>query len=150
MDTDSLFLTSPELVWDFFYQMNSSQIMAMAKVGEIPNVGPYNNKSGLPFYGSTGILATWSNICLGKIYEPIISRIKIQIFFFLGINSGVILMNLTRLRHFNLEQLSFEYYVKYKSGIRVGDQDILNAMFHFHSEKLYVLPCHYNYRSSHW
>ena len=82
MDTDSLFLTSPELVWDFFYQMNSSQIMAMAKVGEIPNVGPYNNKSGLPFYGSTGILATWSNICLGKIYEPIISRIKIQIFFF--------------------------------------------------------------------
>ena len=70
--------------------------------------------------------------------------------FFLGINSGVILMNLTRLRHFNLEQLSFEYYVKYKSEIRAGDQDILNAMFHFHSEKLYVLPCHYNYRSSHW
>ena len=147
MDTDSLFLTSPELVWDFFYQMNSSQIMAMAKVGEIPNVGPYNNKSGLPFYGSTGILAAWSNLVLEK-FMSLILRIKIH--FFVGINSGVILMNLTRLRHFNLEQLSFEYYVKYKSEIRAGDQDILNAMFHFHSEKLYVLPCHYNYRSSHW
>jgi UDP-xylose:glucoside alpha-1,3-xylosyltransferase len=59
-------------------------------------------------------------------------------------------MNLTRLRHFNFEQLSFEYYVKYKSQIRIGDQDILNAMFHFQPEKLYVLPCNYNYRSCHW
>ena len=58
MDTDSLFLTSPERIWDLFKQMNSSQIMALAKVGEIPNVGPYNNnKYNVPFYGTTGDLS---------------------------------------------------------------------------------------------
>ena len=59
-------------------------------------------------------------------------------------------MNLTRLRHFNLEKLSSEYYLKYKNRIRVGDQDILNTIFHFRPEKLYLLPCNFNYRTDHW
>jgi len=72
---------------------------------------------------------------------------------FAAVNAGVALMNLTRLRDLNLEKLSSEYYLKYKSGIdflNSADQGILNVIFHFQPEKLYVLPCHYNYRSSHW
>jgi hypothetical protein len=56
MDTDSIFLISPELVWDHFKQMNSSQIIAMSRVGEIPNTPPYNEERELPFYGTTGML----------------------------------------------------------------------------------------------
>ena len=54
MDTDSIFLTSPEMIWDYFKQMNSSQIVGMTRVGEIPNAGPYNENYGIPFYGNTG------------------------------------------------------------------------------------------------
>ena len=59
-------------------------------------------------------------------------------------------MNLTRLREFELENVSAQYFQEFKSRIKVGDQDILNIIFHFHPEKLHVLPCHYNYRQNHW
>jgi hypothetical protein len=54
MDTDSIFLTSPEMIWNYFKEMNSSQIIGMTRVGEIPNAPPYNENYGMPFYGTTG------------------------------------------------------------------------------------------------
>ena len=117
--------------------MNSSQVMAMAKEDETP--GTYHDGYGIPYYGATGVVINL-NLCLYAVVMII----------FTGVNAGVTLMNLTRLRQFNFEKLVAEYYLKYKSGIQVGDQDILNTIFHFQPEKLHVLPCHCNYRSSHW
>ena len=53
-----------------------------------------------------------------------------MLFLFTGVNAGVLLMNLTRLRNFNLEELSKKYYREFKSLITVGDQDILKIIFH--------------------
>ena len=68
----------------------------------------------------------------------------------LGVNSGVMLMNLTRMRQFGWEKYVVPIYHEYKNKIVWGDQDIINIVFHFHPEKLYVYPCHYNYRPDHW
>lgn len=53
MDSDSIFLTSPENIWYEFSQMNSSQVIAMAKEDEIPG-GSYHEGYGIPYYGTTG------------------------------------------------------------------------------------------------
>lgn len=59
------------------------------------------------------------------------------------------LMNLTRMRQFGWEKYVVPVYQEYKSKIIWGDQDIINIVFHFHPEKLYVYPCHFNYRPDH-
>ena len=65
-------------------------------------------------------------------------------FFFLcisgvGINSGVMLMNLTRLRVSNFSSSLDQYYKRYASMLYLGDQDLLNVYFYFHSRKLSIL-----------
>ena len=66
------------------------------------------------------------------------------LFFFLflfsgiGINSGVMLMNLTRLRDSNFTSWIQEYYRMYAKKISFGDQCLLNIYFHFHSRKLHI------------
>jgi len=35
---------------------------------------------------------------------------------------------------------------KYKTRIKLADQDILNILFSFYPEKLFELPCEWNYR----
>lgn len=50
-----------------------------------------------------------------------------------GVNSGVMLMNLTRLRKSNWQSAILEYYKIYKMYIVFGDQDLINIYFHFHS-----------------
>jgi len=59
------------------------------------------------------------------------------------------LMNLTRMRHFEWEKYVISFYKEFTTRI-AGDQDIVNCIFHFHPEKVYVLPCNYNYRTVHW
>lgn len=49
-----------------------------------------------------------------------------------GVNSGVMLMNLTRMRAFQWESHLAPIYEKYKQKITWGDQDILNILFHYH------------------
>ena len=68
----------------------------------------------------------------------------------IGLNSGVLLMNLTKMREFHFEERVFEYYEEFKTRIEIGDQDILNILFHFYPEKMFELPCNFNYRTSHW
>lgn len=53
--------------------------------------------------------------------------------FILGVNSGVMLMNLTRMREFHWVDYVIPIYKKYKLKITWGDQDIINIIFHFHS-----------------
>lgn len=68
VDTDVLFLRPVDDIWKLLRQFNSTQLAAMAPEHEIPKIGWYSRFAQHPFYGSSGI------------------------------NSGVMLMNLTRIR----------------------------------------------------
>lgn len=54
VDTDVLFLTPVESVWEHFREMNSSQMAALAPEHEDPNVGWYNRFARHPYYGKLG------------------------------------------------------------------------------------------------
>jgi len=64
-----------------------------------------------------------------------------------GLNSGILLMHLDRMRAIPGWWLgtTIAIHDEYKERTRVGDQDILNILFSFHPEKLYDLPCEWNY-----
>lgn len=68
VDTDILFLQPVEDIWAILTQFNASHLAAMAPEHEEPRIGWYNRFARHPYYGKTGI------------------------------NSGVMLMNMTRLR----------------------------------------------------
>ncbi|KAG8186441.1 hypothetical protein JTE90_012362 [Oedothorax gibbosus] len=119
IDTDVLFLHPVEHLWHHFYKMNKSHIAALCPEHEDFATGWYNRFARHPYY------------------EP------------LGVNSGVMLMNLTKMRAFQWEKYLTPIMKEYKLNIVWGDQDIINIIFHFHSEKLYVLPCEWNYRPDH-
>lgn len=119
LDTDTLFLSSASDIWKLFQTFNESQIVGLSPEHEDKNVGWYNRFARHPFYGE------------------------------LGVNSGVMLMNLTRMRQFGWEEKIFPIYKEYKLKIIWGDQDLINILFHFHPEKLLVFPCEWNYRPDH-
>ncbi|KAK5644504.1 hypothetical protein RI129_005804 [Pyrocoelia pectoralis] len=119
VDTDVLFLTPVEDVWKYFTNMNSSQMAALAPEHEDPNAGWYNRFAKHPYYGK------------------------------LGVNSGVMLMNLTKMRDFLWVEYVIPVYKRYKLKITWGDQDIINIIFHYHPDKLYVYSCRYNFRPDH-
>lgn len=57
-----------------------------------------------------------------------------------GVNSGVMLMNLTRMRKFKWVDYVVPIYKEYKLKITWGDQDIINIIFHYHpGKKSFVL-----------
>lgn len=109
MDSDSLFLSDPTETWDYFKMFNNSQLAAMAPEHEDRNAGWYNRFARHPFYGE------------------------------LGINSGICLMNLTRMREFEWEAKILPIYEEYKLNLVWGDQDIINILFFFHSGELYLV-----------
>nr|XP_046167839.1 glucoside xylosyltransferase 2-like isoform X4 [Oncorhynchus gorbuscha] len=130
VDTDVLFLRPMDDIWSFLKAFNSTQLAAMAPEHEIPKIGWYSRFARHPFYGVTGV------------------------------NSGVMLMNLTRIRStlfknsmitsgLSWEDLLHPLYQKYKNHITWGDQDLLNIIFHYNSECLYTFPCQWNYRPDH-
>nr|XP_040019163.1 glucoside xylosyltransferase 1-like isoform X1 [Gasterosteus aculeatus aculeatus] len=130
VDTDIIFLQPVEEIWALLSQFNSSHIAAMAPEHEEPRIGWYNRFARHPYYGKTGI------------------------------NSGVMLMNMTRLREKSFkndmtpvalkwEEILMPLLQKYKLNITWGDQDLLNIIFHHNPESLYVFPCQWNYRPDH-
>lgn len=57
-------------------------------------------------------------------------------------NSGVMLMNLTRMREFHWEDYVIPIYKEFKLKITWGDQDIINIIFHYHPRMLfYEIMC---------
>nr|XP_020025367.1 glucoside xylosyltransferase 1 isoform X2 [Castor canadensis] len=68
VDTDILFLRPVDDIWSLLKKFNSTQIAAMALEHEEPRIGWYNRFARHPYYGKTGV------------------------------NSGVMLMNMTRMR----------------------------------------------------
>ncbi|XP_043564291.1 glucoside xylosyltransferase 2 isoform X2 [Chiloscyllium plagiosum] len=112
VDTDVLFLRPIDDVWHFLNLFNSTQLAAMAPEHEIPRIGWYSRFAQHPYYGAAGV------------------------------NSGVMLMNLTRIRNqlfknsmiptgLRWEELLYPLYHKYKNDITWGDQDLLNIIFHY-------------------
>uniref|UniRef100_A0A4W5NRF3 UDP-D-xylose:beta-D-glucoside alpha-1,3-D-xylosyltransferase n=1 Tax=Hucho hucho TaxID=62062 RepID=A0A4W5NRF3_9TELE len=112
VDTDVLFLRPMDDMWSFLKAFNTTQLAAMAPEHEIPKIGWYSRFARHPFYGVTGV------------------------------NSGVMLMNLTRIRRtlfknsmipsgLSWEDLLHPLYQKYKNHITWGDQDLLNIIFHY-------------------
>ncbi|OCT88981.1 hypothetical protein XELAEV_18017610mg [Xenopus laevis] len=130
VDTDILFLRPLDDIWSFLGGFNATQIAAMAPEHEEPRIGWYNRFARHPYYGKTGI------------------------------NSGVMLMNMTRIRkkHFKNDMTTVRLHwgdlllpllKKYKLNITWGDQDLLNIMFSHNPESLFVFPCQWNYRPDH-
>ncbi|KAM8861638.1 glucoside xylosyltransferase 1 isoform 2-T2 [Synchiropus picturatus] len=130
VDTDILFLQPVENIWALLSEFNGSQLAAMAPEHEEPRIGWYNRFARHPYYGKTGI------------------------------NSGVMLMNMTRLREkffkndmtsvtLRWKEILVPLLQKYKLNITWGDQDLLNIIFHHNPESLYVFPCQWNYRPDH-
>ncbi|XP_024137709.1 glucoside xylosyltransferase 1 isoform X2 [Oryzias melastigma] len=130
VDTDILFLQPVEDIWALLSLFDSSHLAAMAPEHEEPRIGWYNRFARHPYYGKTGV------------------------------NSGVMLMNMTRLREkyfkndmtavaLKWEEMLMPLLQKYKLNITWGDQDLLNIIFHHNPESLYVFPCQWNYRPDH-
>lgn len=119
MDTDTLFTAPVIEVWKFFNHFNATQIAGLSPEHEDQNVGWYNRFSRHPYYGK------------------------------LGVNSGVMLMNLTRMREFKWNLYMLPLYKEYKLKITWGDQDLINILFAYYPERLYVFPCQFNYRPDH-
>uniref|UniRef100_A0A7N4PEF6 Glucoside xylosyltransferase 1 n=2 Tax=Sarcophilus harrisii TaxID=9305 RepID=A0A7N4PEF6_SARHA len=130
VDTDILFLRPVDDIWSLLKKFNSTQIAAMAPEHEEPRIGWYNRFARHPYYGKTGI------------------------------NSGVMLMNMTRMRrkYFKNDmttarlqwgEILMPLLKKYKLNITWGDQDLLNIMFFHNPESLFVFPCQWNYRPDH-
>ncbi|KAG9346913.1 hypothetical protein JZ751_005840 [Albula glossodonta] len=130
VDTDILFLRPVEDVWAFLSHFNSTQMAAMAPEHEDPRIAWYSRFARHPYHGKTGI------------------------------NSGVMLMNMTRIRsklfkndmtsvELSWEDLLMPLLQKYKLNITWGDQDLLNIIFHHNPESLFVFPCQWNYRPDH-
>ncbi len=101
VDTDILLLRPPEDLWQFFAQFNQTQLAGLAPEAEVDAIGWYNRFAQHPYYGR------------------------------LGVNSGIMLMNLTRMREANWNKDVYPISQKYRFDITWGDQDILNIMFHF-------------------
>uniref|UniRef100_A0A3B3YMA5 Glucoside xylosyltransferase 1 n=1 Tax=Poecilia mexicana TaxID=48701 RepID=A0A3B3YMA5_9TELE len=130
VDTDIIFLRPVEDIWGLLSQFNASQLAAMAPEHEEPRIGWYNRFARHPYYGKTGV------------------------------NSGVMLMNMTRIREkffksdmtavtLQWGEILMPLLQKYKLNITWGDQDLLNIIFHHNPESLYVFPCQWNYRPDH-
>lgn len=119
MDSDTLFLSPVGEIWELFHNFNNTQFAGMAAEHQDRNSGWYNRFARHPYY------------------EP------------LGVNSGVMLMNLTRMREFKWQEHILPIFQQYRLQLVWGDQDIINILFHFHRDKLYVFPCQFNYRADH-
>ncbi|XP_036229823.1 glucoside xylosyltransferase 1 isoform X4 [Bactrocera oleae] len=126
-DFDVLNLTFPQnhqKEWQFLFKPCSSQRLflpfaALTSEHEDENMGWYNRFARHPYYGR------------------------------MGVNSGVMLMNLTRMRIHNWVSHIVPIYNEYKLRITWGDQDIINIFFYYSPDALLLLPCQYNYRPDH-
>ena len=119
LDTDTLVLSPIEKLWHHFSKFNKTLLAAMAKEGEVASLNWYHRFARHPFYGE------------------------------LGLNSGVMLMDLKKLRELDFTRKIIAIYQEHKFNIAWGDQDLLNIYFNKHPDQIYVYPCEWNYRPDH-
>ena len=119
VDTDVLFLRPIDDIWKILEKFNSTQIAAVSPEGENGSVSWYNKIAHHPYVPPHGI------------------------------NSGVLLMNMTRMIHVGFLSQIISFYKRHRSAIQLADQDLINIYFHHFPEQLYLFPCNWNYRTDH-
>jgi len=69
-----------------------------------------------------------------------------------GINAGVLLLDLEKLRRVEPEWSNEVNRIlfHYDGMLHTGDQDVLNILFHRKAEYLFLLPCEWNIREDSW
>lgn len=63
-----------------------------------------------------------------------------------GLNSGVLLMDLARMRAQNWQEAVFAIYESLNRHMAFCDQEVLNVLFYYYPKMLYILPCTTNFR----
>uniref|UniRef100_A0A147BBX0 UDP-D-xylose:beta-D-glucoside alpha-1,3-D-xylosyltransferase n=1 Tax=Ixodes ricinus TaxID=34613 RepID=A0A147BBX0_IXORI len=116
VDGDTLFLNPVEELWDVFGKMNESQLIAQAHASEDDSNSWYKLKAKVPYI------------------PPF------------GVNTGVMPMNLTRMRNFGWVSRMELLLEEYEDQISLGDQDLVNILFSFHPDRLFLMTCRWNYR----
>ncbi|KAM7286344.1 glucoside xylosyltransferase 1-like [Ixodes scapularis] len=116
VDADTLFLNPVEEHWNVFEKMNESHLMALGSEGEDFAHNWYHRRAKHP-------------------YPPPF-----------GANAGVMAMNLTRMRSFDWVSRMAPLMEEYAGRIPWGDQDLINILFSFHPDKLFMLTCRWGYR----
>lgn len=119
VDNDVLFVNPVEDFWRMFASMNEWQMAGMAPGTEHKWNSHYPRFAKHPFV------------------KPF------------GLNAGVLLMNLTRMRTFGLERRVEELRREFGEKLVYKDQDLLNIVFARHPLGLFTFTCRWNYRYDH-
>ncbi|KAH6926635.1 hypothetical protein HPB50_020834 [Hyalomma asiaticum] len=126
-DVDALLYVSARVVfvhpvedlWRMFYSMNDHQMVGMAPEKENTSSNVYRKGSPQPFV------------------KPF------------GVNSDVLLMNLTRMRAFGFESRLARINERIKNVKLSRFQDALNILFALHPDGIFTFTCRWNYRVDH-
>ncbi len=116
IDGDVVFLSPPEDLWSMFREWNPSQISGYAVGNSDPNTAHYTR-----------------------------NRVKFPFITKFGINSGIAPMNLTRMRQINYFKQIQTTFKTWQHKLGYFDQDLINIYFHDHPDRLFLLPCRFNY-----
>jgi len=118
VDTDMIFMHDVKSLWKYFKSFNSSHLASAVFEHYDKSISWYNTKAEIPF---------------------------IQPF---GINAGIILMNLTRMRAIkDWDRQMVDTREERWTKIKWADQDILNIFFAFRPHLFTPIPCRWNYRT---
>ncbi len=118
VDTDILFLRPLDELWSLFDRFTPAQLAALAPEGEVAALNWYKRFAKHPYV------------------QP------------LGVNSGVMLMDLGKMRDARWRERILAYRKQY-TAIPWGDQDLINIFFAESPEKLYHFSCDWNFRPDH-
>ena len=133
VDTDTLFLKSPLVLWNEFTCFSSSHHTALANETNGGGGGYYRKRL------ARNHVPCSEGSCKCKKGKEDCKRFH----GFYGLNSGVVLMNLTRIRKTNFQARIRIAMKKYRF---FGDQDVYNHLF-AEKDEVYVLPCTWNFRT---
>lgn len=120
VDTDVLFLRPMDDIWSLLKSFNGTQLAAMAPEHEVPKIGWYSRFARHPFYGVTGV------------------------------NSGVMLMNLTRIRSTLFKVRSKHAVVLISSHSDQWKAKLSCSFSPLHSEEVVSLSWSHRLRVSEW
>ncbi|CAG2169952.1 unnamed protein product, partial [Oppiella nova] len=123
IDSDSIFLSPVEQLWQYFGHMNATQVLAMAPDNTNPSTSWYKNE----------------NTGAHRIPTPTLY----------SLNTGIILMNLTRMREIDFFGEMEPIVHKYGARIKWVVNDIMSIYLHRHPHRYLNLSCRWNYLTDH-
>ena len=119
VDSDTIFLSPPHDFVEQFKEFNATQFIGISSEIEDENIGWYPRFARHPYYGNYGV------------------------------NSGVMLMKLDKMRQLKWERQITDIYETFNTRIVFGDQDLINIYFSSNPQQLFLMPCEFNYRPDH-